>query len=82
MFWIYFIHIDISVSQSGVRLVRGIVKDVQPEKIILSDDTDIPYGVLVWSTGVGPSPFVNGLEVPKAPGGRYIYIWRLSRIFS
>lgn len=51
------------------------MKDVQPEKIILSDDTDIPYGVLVWSTGVGPSPFVNGLEVPKAPGGRYIYIW-------
>lgn len=51
------------------------MKDVQPEKIILSDDTDIPYGVLVWSTGVGPSPFVSGLEVPKAPGGRYIYIW-------
>lgn len=59
-----------SVSQSGVRLVRGIVKDVQADKIILSDDTDIPYGVLVWSTGVGPSPFVNALEVPKAPGGR------------
>ncbi|KAK6138154.1 hypothetical protein DH2020_028090 [Rehmannia glutinosa] len=55
---------------SGVRLVRGIVKDVQSDKIILSDDTDIPYGVLVWSTGVGPSPFVNDLEVPKAPGGR------------
>lgn len=58
------------LTKSGVRLVRGIVKDVQPKKIILSDDTDIPYGVLVWSTGVGPSPFVNGLEVPKAPGGR------------
>ncbi|KAL6563688.1 Internal alternative NAD(P)H-ubiquinone oxidoreductase A1, mitochondrial [Orobanche gracilis] len=48
----------------------GIVKDVQPEKIILSDGTHIPYGVLVWSTGVGPSPFVNSLEFPKAPGGR------------
>ncbi|KAK6138216.1 hypothetical protein DH2020_028050 [Rehmannia glutinosa] len=58
------------LTKSGVRLVRGIVKDVQSEKIILSDDTDIPYGVLVWSTGVGPSPFVNDLEVPKAPGGR------------
>ncbi|KAK6138467.1 hypothetical protein DH2020_027787 [Rehmannia glutinosa] len=58
------------LTKSGVRLVRGIVKDVQSDKIILSDDTDIPYGVLVWSTGVGPSPFVNDLEVPKAPGGR------------
>ncbi|THG08401.1 hypothetical protein TEA_015301 [Camellia sinensis var. sinensis] len=54
----------------GVRLVRGIVKDVQSEKIILNDGTDVPYGLLVWSTGVGPSDFVNNLELPKAPGGR------------
>ncbi|XP_073150976.1 internal alternative NAD(P)H-ubiquinone oxidoreductase A1, mitochondrial-like [Henckelia pumila] len=58
------------LTKSGVRLVHGIVKDVQPQKIILSDDTDIPYGLLVWSTGVGPSSFVKSLEVPKAPGGR------------
>lgn len=48
------------------------MKDVQPQKIILTDGTDVPYGLLVWSTGVGPSPFVNALEFPKAPGGRYI----------
>lgn len=58
------------LTKSGVRLVRGIVKDVEPDKIILSDDTKIPYGVLVWSTGVGPSPFVKSLEIPKAQGGR------------
>ncbi|KAA8549422.1 hypothetical protein F0562_001105 [Nyssa sinensis] len=58
------------LTKSGVRLVRGIVKDVQPQKIILNDGTDVPYGLLVWSTGVGPSPFVNSLEFPKAPGGR------------
>ncbi|KAL8029588.1 hypothetical protein ABFX02_14G234200 [Erythranthe guttata] len=58
------------LTKSGVRLVRGIVKDVQPDKINLSDGTNIPYGVLVWSTGVGPSSFVNALEIPKAPGGR------------
>ncbi|KAE9463604.1 hypothetical protein C3L33_04489, partial [Rhododendron williamsianum] len=57
-------------SQSGVRLVRGVVKDVLPQKIVLSDDTDVPYGLLVWSTGVGPSPFIKNLELPKAPGGR------------
>ncbi|GFZ13308.1 alternative NAD(P)H dehydrogenase 1 [Actinidia rufa] len=56
--------------KSGVRLVRGIVKDVQPQKIILSDGTAVPYGLLVWSTGVGPSPFVKNLELPKATGGR------------
>ncbi|XP_055829637.1 internal alternative NAD(P)H-ubiquinone oxidoreductase A1, mitochondrial-like [Solanum dulcamara] len=54
------------LTKSGVHLVRGLVQDVQPEKIILSDGTDVPYGMLVWSTGVGPSPFVNSLDIPKA----------------
>lgn len=57
--------------QSGVRLVRGLVKDVQPEKVVLSDGTEVPYGLLVWSTGVGPSPFVKSSGFPKSPEGRY-----------
>lgn len=59
--------------QSGVRLVRGVVKGVEPEKIILNDGTEVPYGLLVWSTGVGPSPFVHSLQLPKSPGGRYAF---------
>ncbi|KAK9279381.1 hypothetical protein L1049_013060 [Liquidambar formosana] len=58
------------LTKSGVHLVRGIVKDVQPQKIILNDGTEVPYGLLVWSTGVGPSPFVKSLELPKSPEGR------------
>lgn len=58
------------LTKSGVRLVRGVVKGVEPDKIILSDGTEVPYGLLVWSTGVGPSPFVHALQLPKAPGGR------------
>lgn len=50
--------------------MRGIVKDVQPEKIILDNGEEVPYGLLVWSTGVGPSPFVRSLTFPKSPGGR------------
>ncbi|KAL9675291.1 hypothetical protein QQ045_003493 [Rhodiola kirilowii] len=56
--------------KSGVRLVRGIVKDVKSQKIILNDGTEVPYGLLVWSTGVGPSPFVTSLDFPKSAGGR------------
>lgn len=51
--------------------MRGIVKEVQPKKIVLNDGTDVPYGLLVWSTGVGPSEFVKSLNLPKSPGGRY-----------
>lgn len=58
------------LTKSGVRLVHGIVKDVQSENIILNDGTKVPYGLLVWSTGVGPAPFTRSLELPKSPGGR------------
>ncbi|WVZ66368.1 hypothetical protein U9M48_015599 [Paspalum notatum var. saurae] len=58
------------LSKYGVKLVRGIVKDVNPTEITLSDGTSVPYGLLVWSTGVGPSEFVKSLDLPKSPGGR------------
>ncbi|GAB2283105.1 Internal alternative NAD(P)H-ubiquinone oxidoreductase A1, mitochondrial, partial [Dionaea muscipula] len=56
--------------KSGVHLVRGIVKDVRLEKLILTDGAEVPYGLLVWSTGVGASPFVKSIDLPKSPGGR------------
>ncbi|OMO65079.1 FAD-dependent pyridine nucleotide-disulfide oxidoreductase [Corchorus olitorius] len=58
------------LTKSGVHLMRGVVKAVHPKKIVLSDGTDVPYGLLVWSTGVGPSQFVKSLNLPKSPGGR------------
>ncbi|KAK6935719.1 FAD/NAD(P)-binding domain [Dillenia turbinata] len=58
------------VYQSGVRLVRGIVQDVQPHRIILTGGSSVPYGLLVWSTGVGPSSLIKSLNLPKSPGGR------------
>ncbi|EEF36776.1 Rotenone-insensitive NADH-ubiquinone oxidoreductase, mitochondrial precursor, putative [Ricinus communis] len=58
------------LTKSGVQLVRGIVKDVKPQKLVLSDGSEVPYGLLVWSTGVGPSHLVKSLDLPKSPGGR------------
>ncbi|CAN6546510.1 unnamed protein product [Malus baccata var. baccata] len=58
------------LTKVGVRLMRGVVKEVHPKKIVLNDGTDVPYGLLVWSTGVGPSEFVKKLDLPKSPGGR------------
>ncbi|CAN6457687.1 unnamed protein product [Victoria cruziana] len=58
------------LTKSGVQLVRGIVKEVHPKKLLLNDGTEVPYGLLVWSTGVGPSPFVKSLNLPKSPQGR------------
>ncbi|KAK6917480.1 FAD/NAD(P)-binding domain [Dillenia turbinata] len=58
------------LNKYGVNVMRGVVKEVHPEKIVLSDGTEVPYGLLVWSTGVGPSQFVKSLGFPKSSGGR------------
>ncbi|KVH96961.1 Pyridine nucleotide-disulfide oxidoreductase, FAD/NAD(P)-binding domain-containing protein [Cynara cardunculus var. scolymus] len=58
------------LTKYGVRLVRGVVKEVHPKKLILSNGSVVPYGLLVWSTGVGPSEFIKSLDLPKSPGGR------------
>ncbi|XP_028753074.1 internal alternative NAD(P)H-ubiquinone oxidoreductase A1, mitochondrial-like [Neltuma alba] len=70
------------LTKSGVRLVRGTVKDVQDQNIILNDGTEVPYGLLVWSTGVGPSPLVHALDLPKAPGGGRIGVDEWLRVPS
>lgn len=51
--------------------MRGMVKHVLPKKLILNDGNEVPYGLLVWSTGVGPSAFIKSLEnFEKSKGGR------------
>eukprot|EP00877_Chromochloris_zofingiensis_P007537 jgi/Chrzof1/3036/Cz12g09060.t1 len=54
----------------GVRLKKGIVKEVQEKTITLTDGTIIPYGLCIWSTGVGPTPFTLSLPFAKTPVGR------------
>jgi NADH:ubiquinone reductase (non-electrogenic) len=59
------------LTKSKVKLKRGVVKHVLPKKIILTDGSEVPYGLLVWSTGVGPSSFVKELnQFEKSKGGR------------
>ncbi|KAL4857936.1 Internal alternative NAD(P)H-ubiquinone oxidoreductase A2 [Chlorella vulgaris] len=47
--------------KEGVQLIRGVVKQ---------DGTQIPFGLCVWSTGVGPTPFTVSLPFVKTPRGR------------
>jgi len=58
------------LQKTGVQLKHGMVKHVFPEKLELTDGTEVPYGLLVWSTGVGPSSFVKSLPFEKSKGGR------------
>ena len=57
------------------------MKDVEEKKIILNDGTEVPYGLLVWSTGVGPSAIIQSLDLPKAPGGRLFLLHNIVVLF-
>lgn len=53
-------------------LTEAVVKRVDPTEVILEDGSRVPYGLLVWSTGVGPSPFVQSLPFPKTQNSRIL----------
>jgi NADH:ubiquinone reductase (non-electrogenic) len=41
------------------------VKEVQERTILLHDGTTIPHGLVVWSTGIGPTKLLQSLPFPK-----------------
>jgi len=54
-----------------VRTKSGVVK-VDGERVLLQDGSAIPYGLLIWSTGVGPTPLIQSLAVPKDTHARIL----------
>ncbi|EFN58862.1 hypothetical protein CHLNCDRAFT_140737 [Chlorella variabilis] len=56
--------------KEGVQLVKGVVKEVTEGELELQDGSRIPFGLCVWSTGVGPTPFTVSLPFAKTPRGR------------
>jgi len=48
------------------------VRRVESDKIILDDESELQFGVLVWAAGVGPTEFVKSLPFPKDKYGRII----------
>lgn len=41
------------------------VKEIRESEIILQDESIIPFGLAVWSTGNGPTVLVESLQFPK-----------------
>ena len=48
------------------------VVQVAAESIILKNGDEVPYGLLVWSTGIGPTPLVQSLPFPKSKTNRLL----------
>ncbi|GMH42376.1 hypothetical protein BSKO_10295 [Bryopsis sp. KO-2023] len=58
------------LAKQGVVLMKGIVEEVGHKTLRLKSGDVIPYGLCVWSTGVGPTPFVMSLPFAKTDRGR------------
>eukprot|EP00755_Sulcionema_specki_P034502 Sspe_Gene.103009::Locus_78861_Transcript_1_1_Confidence_1.000_Length_1455::g.103009::m.103009/K17871/ndh1; NADH:ubiquinone reductase (non-electrogenic) len=48
------------------------VKEVRQNTCVLSDGTEIPFGMMVWSAGLQPVKLVKGLGAPCGPTGRIL----------
>jgi NADH:ubiquinone reductase (non-electrogenic) len=52
--------------RQNIRLLTGSpVVEIDPETIRLADGTTLSYGLLLWSTGNGPTPFAQRLRLPS-----------------
>ena len=54
-----------------VRTKSPVVR-IEPGRIILRDKTKIPCGLVVWSTGIGPTSLVASLKVKRDAASRII----------
>jgi NADH dehydrogenase FAD-containing subunit len=53
-------------KRGGIKIMTNTrVKEVKQQEIILHDNTIIPYGMCVWSTGNAPNPFIKSLNFEK-----------------
>jgi NADH:ubiquinone reductase (non-electrogenic) len=53
-------------SRRGINLqTKKAVREVSPKSVTLTDGQEVPYGLLVWSTGLAPSDLVRGLKASK-----------------
>eukprot|EP01111_Echinosteliopsis_oligospora_P015621 TRINITY_DN6232_c0_g2_i1.p1 TRINITY_DN6232_c0_g2~~TRINITY_DN6232_c0_g2_i1.p1 ORF type:complete len:467 (+),score=106.10 TRINITY_DN6232_c0_g2_i1:69-1403(+) len=61
-----------SFRKRGIDLRTGsLVKEVKQGEVLLQDGTRILCGLIVWSTGVAPRPFIKELtNLPKDEFGR------------
>lgn len=46
------------------------MEEVRPGRLHLKDGSSLRFGLCIWSTGVGPTPFIESLPFAKTSVGR------------
>ncbi|KAI8100100.1 pyridine nucleotide-disulfide oxidoreductase-domain-containing protein [Halteromyces radiatus] len=53
-------------DRKGIRIkTQRFVESVMEDKLIIRNEGEVPYGLLVWSTGLCENPLVTKLDVAK-----------------
>ena len=53
--------------RTGIRTVK-----LEKDRVILNDGSEVPFGMVVWSTGLGPTIAVNSFNLPKDKASRIL----------
>ncbi|KAJ3289559.1 hypothetical protein HK104_007375 [Borealophlyctis nickersoniae] len=70
-------------TREGIKIrTKTFIKEVQKNKLILKDDTEIPFGVLVWATGITATPLTKSLTVSKDPRSKRIITDEFLRVLD
>jgi len=63
------------IIKQGIELrTDSVVQEVTSEAVILKSGESIPYGLLVWSTGVGPRKLTRDATLAKDPRGDHFLV--------
>lgn len=50
--------------------MQAVVQEVKAGQLHLRDGSSLRFGLCIWSTGVGPTPFIESLPFAKTSVGR------------
>ncbi|KAI9592940.1 FAD/NAD-P-binding domain-containing protein [Syncephalis fuscata] len=70
-------------SRQGIEIRTGsIVERVKENALVIKDVGEVPFGMLVWSTGLSPNPLIDLMDknLARDRGGRLITDNRMSVI--
>uniref|UniRef100_A0A1I8HLR4 Pyr_redox_2 domain-containing protein n=1 Tax=Macrostomum lignano TaxID=282301 RepID=A0A1I8HLR4_9PLAT len=59
-------------ARKNFDLRQGTVASVDAQGAALRDGSRLPAGLVVWSTGLAPRPFIRDLDAPKSPSGQLL----------
>ena len=61
--------VEKALSKKGVNILTSTqVAEVKEDRIIFTDNSSLDCDMAIWTAGIKPTPFIQGLDLPKKNG--------------